>query len=170
MAHIDPYTQSMIQVDPQLLRRMLSGRWVAQELSGMDPYHQENFYQYSPGGNLNTEIDPYHWSIPRSYPLGISPLGTPQAPSIATTTDSDQVSIVGPSASLVTDRVQGTSTIKLRSHAKFTISHYQWPNPWQMQVEMGSKRLTYEEAAALTPKSSQAHIAVPPDQKALDTT
>ena len=37
MAHMDPYAQATIQVDPQLLRHMLSGRWAAQELSGIDP-------------------------------------------------------------------------------------------------------------------------------------
>ena len=42
MAHMDPYTQATIQVDPLLLRCMLSGRWAAQELSSIDPYHQEN--------------------------------------------------------------------------------------------------------------------------------
>ena len=170
MAHMDPYTQTMIQVDPRLLRRILSGRWAAQELSGIDPYHQENFYQYTLRGNLYMEIDPYHWSIPGGYPLGISNSGTPQTSSIVTTTDIGQVSTVGPSVSLVTDWVQGKPTAKPRSHIEFTISHYQQLNSWRTQEEMGPKRLTYEEAAGLTPTSSQALVAVLPEQKALNNT
>ena len=136
----------------------------------MDPYHQENFYQYTPGGNPYTEIDPYHWSIPVGHPLGIPHSGTLPTPSIAATTATRQVSSVGPSASLITDRMQGKPTIKLRSCAKFTISHYQQPNPQQTQVELGPKQLTYEEAPGLTLTSSQAPVAVPLDQQAPNTT
>ena len=98
MARMDPYAQATIQVDPWLLRCMPLGRWAAQELNSIDPYHQENFYQYSLGGNPYTETDPYHWSIPWGHPLGISNSSTPQTPSIVTTTDTGQVSTEGPSA------------------------------------------------------------------------
>ena len=98
------------------------------------------------------------------YPLEIPHSSALPTLSIVTTTDTGQVSLVGPSALLVTDRVQGKPTVKPRYCAEFTISHYQWPNPWQTQVEMGPKQLTCEEAAGLTPTSSQAPVAVPLDQ------
>ena len=102
--------------------------------------------------------------------MGISNSGTPQTPSIVATTDRGQVSTVGPSASLVTDSVQGKPTAKLRSHTEFTISHYQQPNSWQTQEKKGPKRLTYEEAVGLIPTSSQAPVAVLPDQPVLNNT
>ena len=37
MAHMDPYIQATIQVDPRLLNPMLSGRRAAKELSSIDP-------------------------------------------------------------------------------------------------------------------------------------